>query len=305
LKPFAQRFILSCAFVSIACTAAVMPTQAAAVDTVKIQVNDELVQFPDAQPFIDGSSTLQVPLRLLSEKLGYQVDWRMEGAEVKVSLTNQKQAISLQTGAIQAIVNGKTTSLEGSAVFKDGRAYVPLRFISETFGSPISWDNPNWLAIVQADGKVHKSAWVAPAPATTQATAPAQVTTQATAQAPAPAQTMTDQIVQTANTFIGVPYVWGGTTPRGFDCSGFVRYVFQEKGIELPRTSVQMHSQAGTPVTDLQVGDLVFFKGSVNHVGIYLGNDQFISATSSRGVKIDSLSSRYWGARYIGAKRVL
>jgi peptidoglycan endopeptidase LytE len=292
MKPFAQRFILSCAFVSIACTAAAMPTQAATVETVKIQVNDELVQFPDAQPFIDGSSTLQVPLRFLSEKLGYQVDWRMEGAEVKVSLTNQKQVISLQTGAIQAIVNGKTTSLEGSAVFKEGRAYVPLRFISETFGSPIKWDNPNWVAIVQADGKEHKSAWVAPAPVS--------------APAPAPVQNLTDQIVHTANAFIGVPYVWGGTTPRGFDCSGFVRYVFQEKGIELPRTSVQMHSQVGMPVTNLQVGDLVFFsKGSVNHVGIYLGNDQFISATSSRGVTISSLSSGYWGARYVGAKRVL
>ncbi|MNL86023.1 Murein DD-endopeptidase MepH precursor [compost metagenome] len=74
----------------------------------------------------------------------------------------------------------------------------------------------------------------------------------------------------------------------------------------MPRTSAQMHNAAGTAVSELQVGDLVFFANrTVDHVGIYLGNNQFISSTSSRGVIIESLSSNYWSKRYVGAKRVI
>ena len=116
-------------------------------------------------------------------------------------------------------------------------------------------------------------------------------------------------IVATARKYIGVPYLWGGTTTKGFDCSGFVQYVFRLHGIQLPRTSSQQY-QTGKSVSkaNLQPGDLVFFAtsfGSVNHLGIYIGNDQFIHSGSSTGVTITSLSNSYWSARYVGAKRVL
>jgi peptidoglycan endopeptidase LytE len=292
----AKRFIWSCAFLFTTLTAvSVSHAHAAQPDSVKIQVNDDLVQFPDAQPFIDGGSTLQVPLRLLSEKLGYQVDWSMQGQQVKVTLTNKQQSIGLVTGEDQAVVNGKPESLEGKAVFSQGRAYVPLRFITENFGSKINWNTSNQIAIIEADGKTHNPAWTAP-----------KVIAPVAAPAAAPTPKITDQITQFANAFIGVPYAWGGTSPNGFDCSGFVRYVYSNSGIDLPRTSADMHNEVGTTVFDLKVGDLVFFANrSVDHVGIYVGNNQFISATSSRGVKVDSLSSNYWGARYVGAKRVL
>jgi cell wall-associated NlpC family hydrolase len=280
LKIFAKRLIFSCAFLFTSVSVFSMSHAHAAQPGVKVQVNDEIVQFPDAQPYIDSDSTLQVPLRLLSEKLGYQVDWSLQGQQVKVKLTSKQQTITLVTGNSQAVVNGKPTSLEGSAVFSQGRVYVPLRFITENFGSKITWDSSDQIAIIEADGKSHKPAWTAPK--------------------------ISDQIMQFANVFIGVPYAWGGTTPNGFDCSGFVRYVFKNNGIELPRTSMEMHNEIGRPVFDLKAGDLVFFaNSSVNHVGIYAGNNQFISATSSRGVKIDSLSSAYWGAHYVGAKRVI
>jgi peptidoglycan endopeptidase LytE len=281
LRVFTKRLILSCVFLFTGASAfSVSHVNAAQPNNVKIQVNDELIQFPDAQPFIDSGSTLQVPLRLLSEKLGYQVDWSIQGQQVKVTLSNKQQSIGLTTGDSQAVVNGKLESLEGSAVFTKGRAYVPLRFITENFGSKINWDSNDQIAIIEADGKSHNPAWKAPQ--------------------------ITDQIMQYANGFIGVPYVWGGTTPNGFDCSGFVRYVFMNNGIDLPRTSVEMHSEVGTPVFDLKAGDLVFFaNSSVNHVGIYVGNNQFISATSSSGIKIESLSSKYWSAHYVGAKRVI
>ncbi len=118
------------------------------------------------------------------------------------------------------------------------------------------------------------------------------------------------QIIRTAKQYIGVPYLWGGTTPGGFDCSGFVQYVFQRHGITLPRTSKQQW-EVGTSVSrsDLQPGDLVYFANTytagVSHLGIYVGDGQFIHASSSKGVIISSLSNSYWASHYHGAKRVL
>ena len=99
------------------------------------------------------------------------------------------------------------------------------------------------------------------------------------------------EVIDIAKSYIGVPYVWGGTTPSGFDCSGFIRYVFEKVGINLPRISADQYN-AGTKVSkaDLQPGDLVFFektynKAGITHSGIYIGNNEFISATSSKGIK--------------------
>ena len=117
------------------------------------------------------------------------------------------------------------------------------------------------------------------------------------------------QIVNTAKQYIGVPYVWGGSTPAGFDCSGFVQYVFQLHGIPLPRTSRQQWTAGKSIATSqLQPGDLVFFNTSgsgVSHLGIWVGDGQFIHASSSRGVMISALSNSYWSPRYMGARRVL
>ncbi len=116
-------------------------------------------------------------------------------------------------------------------------------------------------------------------------------------------------IIATAKKYIGVPYVWGGSTPSGFDCSGYVQYVFKAHGISLPRTSKEQYG-VGTYVSkaNLKAGDLVFFntEGSgVSHLGIYIGNNQFIHASSSKGVIISSMSNTYWAPRYYGAKRIL
>lgn len=117
------------------------------------------------------------------------------------------------------------------------------------------------------------------------------------------------RITQNAMRYIGVPYVFGGTSPDGFDCSGYVRYVFARSGIDLPRMADEQY-EVGKPVaySHLQPGDTVYFSTyapGASHVGIYLGDGNFVSASSSRGVVIDRLSSSYWGPRYIGARRML
>lgn len=113
-------------------------------------------------------------------------------------------------------------------------------------------------------------------------------------------------IIAEAKKYMGTPYRWGGNTPSGFDCSGFVKYVFDKFAVSLPRTTSEQWG-ATTPVNSPSIGDLVFFETyqpGPSHVGIYLGNNQFISATDS-GVKISNMTSSYWGPRYLGARKAL
>ncbi len=117
-------------------------------------------------------------------------------------------------------------------------------------------------------------------------------------------------VVRTAYRYRGRPYVFGATGPRYFDCSGFVRYVFRQHGIYLPRTAAAQ-SRVGTTISKgkLVVGDLVFFKNTykrgISHVGIYVGNNRIIHAFPRKGVTVDSLSNAYLRAKYALSKRVL
>lgn len=116
-------------------------------------------------------------------------------------------------------------------------------------------------------------------------------------------------MVGTALTLLGTPYVNGGSTPEGFDCSGLTQWVFAQHGIVLPRET-QRQFQRGDAVDagDIEAGDLVFFSTvarGASHVGIALDDDRFVHAPSSRGVvRIEHRSSAYWRTRYVGARRV-
>lgn len=112
----------------------------------------------------------------------------------------------------------------------------------------------------------------------------------------------------TALSLRGAPYRNGGTTPGGFDCSGFVQYVFGQHGVTMPReTREQFRVGRSVSREQLQPGDLVFFTTvapGASHVGIVIGGDQFVHAPSERGVvRVESLSSSYWDRRYVGARR--
>jgi cell wall-associated NlpC family hydrolase len=121
----------------------------------------------------------------------------------------------------------------------------------------------------------------------------------------------TESLINNAMQLIGVRYRWGGNTPQsGLDCSGFVRYVFNDTfGFLLPRKSAQM-SKVGLEITkeELRPGDLVFFntmRHAFSHVGIYVGDNKFIHAPSrGKSIRVDDMTKTYWDKRYNGARRL-
>ncbi len=121
------------------------------------------------------------------------------------------------------------------------------------------------------------------------------------------------QLLEDAKYFKGGKYVWGGTTPQGFDCSGYVQYLYKKHHIDLPRTA-WAQSKKGTLVNknDLQKGDLLFFLTDkkrgipVTHVGIYIGNGEFIHAASKKkGIIISPIDHGYYSKKFVSAKRIL
>ncbi|MFH0070873.1 C40 family peptidase [Peribacillus sp. NPDC056705] len=114
---------------------------------------------------------------------------------------------------------------------------------------------------------------------------------------------------QEINQLLGTRYSYGGTTPNGFDCSGFTMYVFAQLGLKLPHQSgSQFEMGSSVSRKDLRPGDLVFFNTSgrgISHVGIYIGDDKFAHSSSSRGVVINRLTEEYYVQRYVGSKRIM
>ena len=122
-----------------------------------------------------------------------------------------------------------------------------------------------------------------------------------------------NSIVQNAKKHLGERYVWGGTKPNAFDCSGYMKYLYEKAGIEIPRTAYQQ-SKVGQDVDrdELEKGDLLFFLTDkkrhipITHVGLYIGDDKFIHAASSKlGVIISSLSKSRYNKIYVKAKRII
>lgn len=120
----------------------------------------------------------------------------------------------------------------------------------------------------------------------------------------------TAAIVKDALALRGVPYRNGGSDPKGFDCSGFVQYVFAKHGVKLPRgTRDQMEHGTEMRLAGIAPGDLIFFSTTAtkepSHVGVAIGGDEFVHAPSSRGVvRVEKFSAPYWSRRIVGVRRV-
>ena len=120
-------------------------------------------------------------------------------------------------------------------------------------------------------------------------------------------------IIDNAKRYLGGKYLWGGTNPNGFDCSGYIKYLYEKAGIELPRTAYQQ-SKVGKLIKrdELKKGDLLFFLTDktrhipITHVGMYIGNDKFIHAASkAKGIIISSLSKSKYSKYFVKAKRII
>lgn len=118
-----------------------------------------------------------------------------------------------------------------------------------------------------------------------------------------------EKVISEAKKVIGSPYSWAGSSPEGFDCSGLIYYSFKKAGYEISRLSSSTYYDLGKKVTSPQKGDLIFFatgssKAVISHMGIYIGNGEFIHASSSKGVEINSLSNSYFKSKFVGYKRL-
>ena len=115
-----------------------------------------------------------------------------------------------------------------------------------------------------------------------------------------------NQLIKVAKNQLGVIYSWGGSTPNGFDCSGFIYYTYNEAGVDIERYSSEGYHMRSYYVNTPNVGDLVFFEGTyksgISHVGIYIGNNEFVHA-SEKGVAISNLNESYWKKHFEGFKR--
>ncbi len=170
--------------------------------------------------------------------------------------------------------------------------------------NPILATPPNAAASQAAPSPTTAAPAPAPAPALPPATAPTPAPPPLPPLTPSPAPPTHTEAASIAAQYLGAPYLWGGASPAGFDCSGLVSYVYAQLGVSLPHYTVsQWNATVPVPTTDLQPGDLVFFDG-LSHVGIYLGADQFIHAPHPGTVVQIAHLTGYWAAHLDGAHRV-
>lgn len=224
---------------------------------------------------INEEGTLYLPLRSTLEALGASVTTNPDKQERKLKLTTSSGDTQLyynEAGtAISTAANGNYYNIK----VINNTTYAPMAFIQELTNRVVSVHDNNLMLIKVDDSAIWKTLEAYSIDA-------AYIK-----------KSIGEQIVETAMKYIGVPYVWGGTSPSGFDCSGLVQYVYAENGISIPRVTYTQQA-AATPVSfsDLQPGDLVFWGGSAYHVGIYIGDGKYIhSPAPGQSVCIQSYSA--------------
>lgn len=208
------------------------------------------------------------------------------GAQVTTEVLNMRAEPSTSAAILTRLTSGNIAKIIG----------INNGWLKVTYGSYTGYIHPDYVEVVAYSATPARNASSSDAAAVSSTSSGVR-----------------QEIVDYAKTFLGVKYVYGGSSPKGFDCSGFTKYVFSHFNISLQRTSSAQYSTSVTKISksELQPGDLVFFSSSagsssVGHVGIYIGNGNFIHASSPGDVvKIDSMDSTYYSTHYAGSGTVL
>ena len=230
----------------------------------------------------------------------------------KPTQTVATQTVATQTVATQTPSTQTVAKPSVSASTHTVKSGDSLGKIASQYGVSVSYlvnrnnlSNANDLSVGQVlQLKGAASSSVTPKPTTPKPTTPTTTYKPSKPSAPSTSGLSFNTLFSFAQQFSGTPYVWGGTTPSGFDCSGFTQYVYGNSGVSLNRTAGDQMNQS-TKISEGQAkpGDLVFFSynggSSIDHVGIYMGNGQMINAQNN-GVKIDNIHGNGWGEFLVG-----
>ena len=230
---------------------------------------------------------------------------------------------TLGPDTVVSVKQGPVTDKEGAAWYqvsaKGVTGWVMAQYLveSEAPSKPAATQKPTVEAkpVVEARPAVAEKPIAKPVSEKPSAKEPAvdkPATEKVVAQEPVVRSSSTDtgaRIVSIGMQYVGYRYVWGGTTPSGFDCSGFLYYVYNKAGVRMPRDMAsQLNSSPRVSSSDLQPGDLLFwsntYKRGLSHAGIYIGNGKFVHAENERtGVVVSSMNTTYWASRFTAAVR--
>jgi cell wall-associated NlpC family hydrolase len=228
----------------------------------------------------------------------------------QATTTNQKvivnvSALNIRQGAsFSSPVVGTATQGQEFAILKEANGLVEI--------APNKWISKSSSYVTIASGKPSASqvkgvSTSTPSTSTASASASTSAAQETSTPAPAPTtSTASGSTVNVARSLVGSPYQWAGNTPSGFDCSGFIAYVFNHSGHSISRTSVANYWNMATKISSPQPGDLVFFQNTYtsgpSHMGIYIGNGQMIHA-GSHGVAVADLDVSYYQDHFLGYGR--
>jgi peptidoglycan DL-endopeptidase CwlO len=249
----------------------------------------------------------------ISRVMEYNISTINDFKDKKAVLDNKKAALEIEKNALVSLQEQNEQKLAELSAQKTDQAGLisQLKAQESQYGSQIAAAEAAALAAAKAQiakSKAEAAALAAssaasrgPANTTTSSSSTGSSSSSSSSSANGSATYSSNAVIAYASNFLGVPYVWGGTTPAGFDCSGFVQYVFAHFGISLPRVA-SAQQMVGTYVSreDLQPGDLVFFGEPAHHVGIYVGNGCMINAPHTGDVvRIAPLNSDFSYGRRI------
>jgi len=246
------------------------------------------IQFKTSVSAIQQLNSLSSHMIYIGQKLKVSSDAKVTPSEPKPSQPVSPPTPSVPTNpgnTIYTIVSGDTLS---------GIAYRHRTTVDQL----MKWNNLTSTSIrIGQKLNIGSSGEVAPV----SAPSPVPVATP-----PTVGGSLYDQVIQLAKPLLGIPYVWGGSSTAGFDCSGFIYYVYKQAGLDIARTNTLGYDARSYDVSNPIPGDLVFFSNTyrpgISHMGIYIGNNQFIHAGGNR-VQITNLNDSYWKTKFDGYKR--